>query len=55
MEFICFRCTRMVKNEEAYLLFDDLYCRACNITIERDPDYVFLMKKNSKWMTILEN
>jgi len=55
MEFECKRCTRKVTDEEAYLIFDDLYCRACEIAMSNDPDYVFIMKKNSKWMTILEN
>jgi len=44
MTFECFRCTRIVKGEESYVLFDYFYCRACMNTIENDPDYYPIMK-----------
>jgi len=41
--FSCVRCTRLVTDEECYLLFLDKYCRACIITIENDPDYALVI------------
>jgi len=47
MEFECVRCTRFVNNEEKYLLFKGIYCRACMDWIESDPDYAFIFKRNN--------
>jgi len=43
--FECVRCTREVKNEEAYLINNEKYCRACNITIKSDPDYQWIFSR----------
>jgi len=41
MVFECVRCSREVKNEECYLLFNKKYCKACMIWIESDIDNIF--------------
>jgi len=43
--FVCVRCTREVHNEEAHLINNEKYCRACNITIESDPDYQWIFSR----------
>jgi len=46
--FSCVRCSRIVKDEEKYILFLDYYCRACMNTIEHDPDYALcLVQRNA--------
>jgi len=42
--FECIRCTRIVNNEEIYVLHGSFYCRACMITIENDPDCLVVLK-----------
>jgi len=41
--FVCERCTREVKNEEAYLLYRRKYCRSCMVWIENDPETEILL------------
>jgi len=43
--FTCERCTRLVTNEECYVIFECFYCRACKLTIENDPEYDYFIKK----------
>jgi len=43
--FVCVRCTREVKNEEAHLIYYEKYCRACKNTIENDPDYQWIFSR----------
>jgi len=45
MNDFCCRCTG--KMAEKYLLFEMFFCRACMNTIENDPDYAFIMKRNN--------
>jgi len=44
----CFRCSRLVNDEEMYLWFSRLYCRACMKTIENDPEYNEVLTMNYK-------
>jgi len=43
--FTCVRCTRLVKNEECYIIFNRPYCRACDLVFQKDPEYFGLLKK----------
>jgi len=45
MMFVCVRCTREVKTEEMYLIGNEKYCRACNNTIQSDPDYQWIFSR----------
>jgi len=47
----CDRCTHEITIEEKYLLFKQIFCRACMNTIENDPDYAFIMKRNDIFVT----
>jgi len=47
MEKFCARCTGQLNNEK-YLLFGLYYCRACQNTIENDPDYAFIFIRLNK-------
>jgi len=51
VEKYCFRCTHEILNEEKYLLFKAVYCRACMDTIENDPDYGFIFKRSDIFVT----
>jgi len=46
--FECVRCTRKVIDEECYLMENLLYCRACNNTLQNDPDYAWI-RNNVLW------
>jgi len=49
--FECSRCSREVTNEEGYLYNGSCYCRACDNTIQNDPDYEWI-KRNVFWRLI---
>lgn len=42
--FDCIRCTRIVHDEESYLLFGKKYCRACALFIENSPEYEYIQE-----------
>jgi len=56
MGFICARCMRDVLDEESYLIALKMrVCRACNNTIENDPDYVKILSTYKKLRNIEGN
>jgi len=44
LSFECIRCTRIVNNEEIYVLHGSFYCRACMVALENDPDTLVIIK-----------
>jgi len=53
--FECKRCTREINLEEAHLLFNDMYCRACIIVIETSPEYEYVRKNILGMIPQIEN
>jgi len=47
MDKFCARCTGQLKSEK-YLLFGMFYCRACQNTMENDPDYAYIFIRLNK-------
>jgi len=44
MTNFCSRCTAQLTVEK-YLLFGLFFCRACQVTIENDPDYAHIFER----------
>jgi len=47
MSKFCQRCTTELK-EEKYLIFGLFYCRACENTMQNDPDYAYIFIRLNK-------